>query len=671
MFSRLKMFIKAIPGMATLLLYRNAAVKLYVKKYGNISESKCRTLLKVMFLFLSNNFLLMKDVLQRTRKLLKIVKISDDENSPFFYSLDTSTYVVYIDRVIGNLTPDYSVLINHSIFELEERSIIWGYIKDYVVRCIKYLEKRNSKFNTFKINHLQRLFSERAESFYEALQRILFTNQLIWQEGHTLIGLGHLDKMLDPYYRHDIENGIINRETALSFIKDFLTLLHKDYAFKSNMLLGDTGQIIILGGINEDGHYFSSELTSYFIQAAKELKLPDPKLLVRVSQKMPIEPLYESIKCLQTGIGYPLFSNDEVIIPALINFGYDEKDAYNYGTSACWEPFIIGKSSDANNVCYLNFAEPFRKIIFSDEDYISFNAMIQAYKIQLSVYCVQQVKTVMKYTWGKSPLLSLFIDNCIEKRIDIADGGAKYNNYGFTSVALSNVINSLLNIKKYVFSLQLFSLEELKSILLADFKGADDIQKLFRNEPNRFGCDTDEVISLTNEIFITASNAVISAIPDNFLHKIKIGLSSPSYIGASENFPATPDGRNANTPFSVHISNEKKSDLTSLFSFASKLDYAQNRFNGNVVDFIVSPQFISNNFDQFASLLKAAFINGVFQIQLNVTNSSTLIKAKEFPESYPNLIVRVWGFSAYFNDLPDNYKDFLIERALEHECSYN
>ena len=105
--------------------------------------------------------------------------------------------------------------------------------------------------------------------------------------------------------------------------------------------------------------------------------------------------------------------------------------------------------------------------------------------------------------------------------------------------------------------------------------------------------------------------------------------------------------------------------------FASKLEYGDSRFNGNVVDFMVSPDFIKKNFDKFTDFIKLSLDMGVFQMQLNVVDSKTLIDAQENPDKYPNLIVRVWGFSTYFNDLPKDYQDVLIKRALEHEGKSN
>ena len=149
--------------------------------------------------------------------------------------------------------------------------------------------------------------------------------------------------------------------------------------------------------------------------------------------------------------------------------------------------------------------------------------------------------------------------------------------------------------------------------------------------------------------------------------KFKFGLSSPGYVWCGKETPATFDGRKDGEPFATHISCDLALPTTELIQFGMKLDYRENRFNGNVLDFFVTPDFLKKNQEKYKQLLRASFSNGLYQLQMNVVDSKTLIAAKENPELFPNLVVRVWGFSAYFNDLPEEYKELLINRALESE----
>jgi formate C-acetyltransferase len=271
--------------------------------------------------------------------------------------------------------------------------------------------------------------------------------------------------------------------------------------------------------------------------------------------------------------------------------------------------------------------------------------------------------------WETDPLLSFFIDDCDNDFKDLSEGGAIYNNYGFTSVSLSNTVDSLLNLKDLVFDKKRFTLPELNEFRSNNFID-DDVRDTLKNQTNKFGRDNEEVIDLTNDI-INHVQKTISNKTTKFGGKFKFGLSSPSYISHSPNIKASFDGRKDFEPFDVHISLDENKDYTELMRFASKIDYSGYKFNGNVVDFMVTPDFINKNFDKFLDFIILSFEMGVFQMQLNVVDSKTLIKAKENPQDYPNLIVRVWGFSAYFKDLPPSYQDLLIKRAIENERKNN
>lgn len=147
-----------------------------------------------------------------------------------------------------------------------------------------------------------------------------------------------------------------------------------------------------------------------------------------------------------------------------------------------------------------------------------------------------------------------------------------------------------------------------------------------------------------------------------------MGLSGSAYLDAARGFGASFDGRHKGDPFIVHISNEDSNGYTAIINFAAALKYSDSRFNGNVVDYMVSPDFINNNWEGFIDFLMASIRVGFFEMQMNVVSSKILIAAKNKPEDFPNLIVRVWGFSAYFKDLPEEYKDVIIERAKKREA---
>lgn len=346
-----------------------------------------------------------------------------------------------------------------------------------------------------------------------------------------------------------------------------------------------------------------------------------------------------------------------------MDFGYKKEDAYNYVVSACWEPAPLAKGLELNNVNYIIFLKPLNELLDNENltKYLNFNDFLNDYEIYLKNYVYEILNQINNYSWEMDPIVSLFIENNNE---DVSKGSAIYNNYGLTSVSLSNTVNSLYNIKKLVFDEKKYSFEELNEARKTNFQNEVLLNDL-KNQ-KKFGNDDSEIINLTNEVICFVDN-IFESEKTRYGGKFKFGLSAPSYISGSLDIPASLDGRKDYEPFNVHISLDDNNDYTEIMHFASKLDYTNHKFNGNVVDFMVAPDFIEKNFNKFVDFLKMSLDMGVFQMQLNVISSKILMDAQKNPDRYPNLIVRVWGFSSYFKDLPIEYQNMLIKRALDNE----
>ena len=618
--------------------------------------------------------------------------------SGFIFFLDEFKNLSEDGHIIDNISIDYSKVLKTSVYEYNEfyfhpkagrgfaRDLSSDFIKNQldaldgiellIYRIIKKLRNSNHTDRAKFARYFENMIDKPAEHFEEALQRILFYNQLLWQTGHGLNGLGRLDKILEDYYFDDLNSGFITQEEVYDLIKSFLKTLHTYYWYKSAALMGDTGQVIILGGKYDDEYgeyYFYNDLTYMFIQAIKELQLPDPKVLLRVSDETPRDLIELSLETINTGIGSPLFSNDEIVIDKMIEFGYDKEDANNYVVSACWEPSAVGKGFEQNNINFISFLKPLNEIFDGEteqflDNILSFDELFNSYKYYLKKDADELIAILDDIEWNNDPMLSLFIDDCNDRNMDISQGGAKYNHYGITTVGLANTVNSLYALKKLVFEERKYSLNELNKIRKNNFK-KDKHQSVLNDLKNvkpRFGMDDDEILDISQEI-VQFLEDCFKDYTNKFGGKIKFGLSAPSYISAGEEISASFDGRKAGEPLSTHISLDTNKDFTEVLRFASKLDYGGAKFNGNVVDLMLSPNFIKNHSDKFTDFIYSSIKLGFFQMQMNVVDSKTLIEAKENPESHPNLIVRVWGFSAYFNDLPEEYQDLLISRALKNE----
>ena len=631
------------------------------------------------------------------KNLLRKVEI-DFPKEGFIFFLDEFKNLNIDGQVIDSITVDYSKILNHSIYDYNEmyfnpkegyrmklysdsdfirnqQDMLDG-VELLIYRIIKKLKKSNRTDKTKYVYYFEDMLDKEATHFEEALQRILFYNQILWQTGHTLNGLGRLDKILEDLYFDDLNSGFITQDEAFNLIKDFIKTLHSYYWYKSADLMGDTGQVIILGGKYSDeygDYYFYNDLTYMFIRALKELQLPDPKLLLRVSNETPRDLIELALETINTGIGSPLLSNDELIIDKMIEFGYDKEDATNYVVSACWEPSAVGKGLEQNNINHISFLKPLNEFFDGETPQVlemldNFDELMNSYKYYLKRDAEGLIESLDNIEWNEDPILSLFIDDCNEKSIDISQGGAKYNHYGITTVGLANTVNSLYAIKKLVFDERKYSLNELNKMRKNNFK-KDKYQDAY-NDLNEvkpsFGMDDEEIINISNTITQFLEDC-LKEYTNKFGGKIKFGLSAQFYISAGEEISASFDGRKSEEPLSTNISMDSNKDFTEIIRFASKLDYGGAKFNGNVIDLMISPDFIKEHMGEFTDFVISSIKQGFFQMQINVVDRKTLIEAKENPSSHPELIVRVWGFSGYFNDLPEKYQEVLIKRALKNE----
>ena len=467
---------------------------------------------------------------------------------------------------------------------------------------------------------------------------------------------------LEDLYEADLADGVLTEDGAADMIYDFLECLSRYPDYKSDALEGDIGQIIILGGRNADGSYFSSALTELFLKSQARLGKPDPKTFLRIGAGMPRGILETAVSCLAAKTGSPLFSNDDAVIPALLDAGIDREDAYSYCTSACWEPFIVGKSLDQNNIAVFDCFAALDEILRGDVDaFADFEELAGRYTERNRERFAEFLEGLNALKWAEDPLVSMFTEGCTESRTDISEGGCRYKNYGITTVGLPNAADSLFNIKKLVFDEKQYTLSQMETARRADFAGAEGLYRELKGLPHHFGHDGDEIIAFVNRVTKEMSRAA-ETYRNPYGGTVKFGLSSPGYNILSKKAAADYAGRKAGMPYNTHISCLDAS-YTEVASFAGRLDYTDGRFNGNVVDFFAPPDLPERNRGKFVLFLEGAVRAGFFQMQMNILDSATLKDAKAHPEKYRGLIVRVWGFSAYFNELPESYKDLMIERA--------
>lgn len=595
----------------------------------------------------------------------------------FVYFIDTGKTIAVQGNVYNNMTVDYSKLINDAFNDrlkkiegndeyVRQIKLVSEGINDLRERIIKALRDSTMPERTKakRIAEFENLMTRPAAGFEEALQRTMFFNQIMWQTRHRLNGFGHLDWFLQRYYDRDIASGKITEEYVDSLLDDFFKKLSMYSYYKADALVGDIGQIIVLGGLRSDGTYYCSKLTEQILRAQARANVPDPKTILRVSENMPRSLMKTAVECLSSKTGSPMFANDNVIIPLLVEFGYPEEDAYEYCVSACWEPFIVGKAFEQNNMSTFDFEKAFDLLMKEAKSIKSYDELVNRY-IALNRKCFSSfIENFKSQKWARDPFVSFITDDCNETHQDISEGGAKYNNYGITTVAVANVVDSIINIRSLVFEKKEYTLQQLEAMRMNNFNGAEEVVEYCKDH-KFYGKDDYETIDLVNRITGSLTD-IVKAFRNKFGGTLKFGLSSPGYNSSCKKMPGDFSGRKFGEPYNTHISC-LGAGYTEVINFCGQLEYSEQRFNGNVADFFVGPEFLSNNQEKFINFMLAAIRQGFFEMQMNIMDSKTLIDAKAHPEKYPGLIVRVWGMSAYFNELPDSYKSLLIERAIAAE----
>ena len=220
-----------------------------------------------------------------------------------------------------------------------------------------------------------------ARNFREALQFFRILHFALWLEGNYHNTIGRLDKYIYPYLKKDIEDGVLDRNSALELLEDFILSFNKDSDLYSGVQQGDNGQSMMLGGTDENGNSVFNLLSELCLEASYNNKLIDPKINLRVGKDTPQEIYTKASHLTKAGLGFPQYSNDDIVIPALEKLGYEHKDACNYTVAACWEFIIPFVGADVANIGALSYAKAidtvFHKDLIKSETYEDFFSAVQ------------------------------------------------------------------------------------------------------------------------------------------------------------------------------------------------------------------------------------------------------------------------------------------------------
>jgi formate C-acetyltransferase len=401
------------------------------------------------------------------------------------------------------------------------------------------------------------------------------------------------------------------------------------------------------------------------LQASYELELIDPKINIRVDKDTPDEIFELGSQLTKKGLGFPQYSNDDIIIPGLIRKGYEKEDAYNYVVAACWE-FIIPKyAMDIPNIDALSLIGCVRDCLedlISCNDYDAFYKLVEQ-KIQAEVdkICIKHRNLYII----PSPMMSILMAGTVESARDISMG-AKYNNYGIHGTGIASAADSLAVIKKFYFEEKRFDCQTLLTAINDNFENALQLKELLRKEAPKMGQDDDYVDSICTALLDSFDKALEDKVNERGgIYRAGTGTAM-YYVFHANKLGATPDGRLAGemipANYSPSLFIDQKGPVSVIKSFTKP--HLVNVINGGPLTLEFDRSVFNNteSINKLGMLVKTYIKLGGHQLQLNTVNKEKLLEAKIYPEKYKHLIVRVWGWSGYFVELDECYQDHVINR---------
>ena len=551
---------------------------------------------------------------------------------------------------MSNLSPNYERVIASGLLAAREDADEYGRrIIDAILELTGRYQKKaveEGKIELAKV--LERVPAYGATSFYEALQSFRIIHYALWLEGNYHNTVGRLDKYMYPYLKADMEKGLYTRETALEMVEDFFLSFNKDSDLYVGVQQGDNGQSLVLGGIDENGEEVFNILSELCLEASRNLLMIDPKINLRVSKKTPLRVYELGSELTKAGLGFPQYSNDDIVIEGLQKLGYEYKDACDYAMAACWE-FIIPNVGGDVDICL-------HKHLLSCD---TFEQFLEKVKEEIQKECDAICDNIKDLWFVPSPFMNIMIDGGIYD-------GAKYNNFGLHGTGVATAADSLAVISKYVYDEKRFTKEELIEAVDSDFEVHSEILPILRYEAPKMGNNEELPDEMTVQLLkMFADSLKGKKNCRGGVYRAGTG-SAMFYLWHANEIGASPDGRRKGEPFGTNFSASlfaKINGPLSVIQSFTKPDFTENINGGPLTLEFASSMFKDeDSVKKVAALVKAYIDMGGHQLQLNAVNSEMLREAQKHPEEHRQLVVRIWGWSAYFVELDKEYQDHVLRR---------
>lgn len=531
-------------------------------------------------------------------------------------------------------------------------------------------------------------------NFHEAIQMYWFVHlgTITELNGWDAMNPGHFDQHLTPFYEKEIADGTLTREEAKELLCCFWIKVNNHPAPpKVGITAKESGTYndftnINIGGVKRDGSDGVSEVSYIMLEIVEELHVLQPGNSVHVSSRTPNRFLTEACKVIRQGHGYPSIFNPDIYIPEMLRQGKSLEDAREGGCSGCIEVGAFGKEAyiltgylnvpKIIEITLNNGINPLTGKRASIEtgdprDFKTYEDLYTAFKKQLN-YIVNQKILVSNYIdrmfakYSPATFLSVVIEDCISKGKDYYNGGPRYNTNYIQCTGLGTVTDSLSALKKHVFEEENYSMETMLNAVASNFEGEEIMRQTILNKTPFYGNDDQYADSIALQVYNDLFDA-IDGKPNTKGETFHLNmLSTTCHVYFGKVMGATPNGRLAHKSISDGTSPSHGADTngpSAVIKSLTKLD--QTKSGGTLLNQRFLPSLLKRNEDiqKLGSLVRSYFALGGHHIQFNIVDTATLYAAQENPDDYKDLLVRMAGYSDYFNDMNADLQQEVIDRT--------
>ncbi|GAB1451493.1 glycyl radical protein [Draconibacterium sp.] len=532
------------------------------------------------------------------------------------------------------------------------------------------------------------------QNLWEAIQMYWFVHlgTITELNGWDAMNPGHFDQHLTPFYEKEIADGTLTRDEAKELISCFWIKVNNHPAPpKVGITARESGTFndftnINLGGLKPDGTDGVSEVSYLMLEVIEELHILQPGNSIHISKLTPDKFLNAAGHVIRQGHGYPSVFNPDIYVQELVRQGKSLQDAHEGGCSGCIEVGAFGKEAylltgylnvpKILEITLNNGTDPLTGKVAGIEtgnpfNFKNYEELYAAFLKQLNFVVDQKIRVSnyidqMFAKYAPAPFLSVVIDDCIAKGKDYYNGGPRYNTNYIQCTGLGTTTDSLSVLKKHVFEEKTFSMETLLNAVSKNFEGEERLRQRIINYTPFFGND-DEI---ADEIAVSVYNDLLAAIdgkPNTKGESFHLNmLSTTCHVYFGKVLGAMPNGRFAGKSISDGTSPSHGCDThgpTNVIRSLGKLD--QVKSGGTLLNLRFVPSLLKREKDieKLGHLIRSYFALGGHHIQFNVVDTATLLAAQACPEDYRDLLVRMAGYSDYFNDMNADLQNEVIERT--------